>query len=228
MRLAAALLLSAVASARAASVQIAILRQAGSAVLVPEGKVMLVVPGAKPKRLEWKGELSVRPREGGLRMADLRLRTETRLVPADGARIKVGAHFYRGALILRLDPGQTVTVVEEANVEEYLEGVLPHEMDPGWPLESLKAQAVVARTFTYANMGKFRRDGFDLTADTRSQVYKGTTGVNENVRSAVRQTRGEVLGWKGSCCACTITPAAAARPPTRARRGAATARPPVP
>jgi stage II sporulation protein D len=109
----------------------------------------------------------------------------------------VGPDRYRGALILRLDPGQTVSVVEEVPLEDYLEGVLPHEMDPGWPLEALKAQAVVARSFAYANRGKFKKDGFDLTADTRSQMYRGTTAVNENVRKAVTSTHGEVLGWHG-------------------------------
>ena len=218
MILAPALLLAAISSAGASTVQVAIVRQAGSTTIVPEGKVLIAAPGAKPKPFEWKGELTLRPREGGLRLADLRLRTETRLVPISGGRIKVGPNYYRGALILRLDPGQTITVVEEANVEEYLEGILPHEMDPNWPLEALKTQAVVARTFTYANMGKFRKDGFDLTADTRSQVYKGMTGVNENVRAAVRQTRGEVLGWKGkllrvyyhACCGGATTDAGAA------------------
>ena len=213
-----ALALAAALSASAGTVQVAIVRQAGTAKILSEGKVMLVQPGAKAKPLESKGELTLRPREGGLRLADMRLKTETRLVPSEGARIRVGPNFYRGSLILRLDPGQTLTIVEEASIEEYLEGVLPHEMDPGWPLEALKAQAVVARTFTYANLGKFRKDGFDLTADTRSQVYKGTTAVNENVRAAVRQTRGEVLGWKGkllrvyyhACCGGATTDAGAA------------------
>ncbi|MBI2387209.1 MAG: SpoIID/LytB domain-containing protein [Elusimicrobia bacterium] len=213
-----ALALAAAMSASAGTVQVAIVRQAGSAKIMPEGKIMVAQPGTKSKPLEWKGELTLRPREGGLRLADLRLKSETRLVPSEGARIRVGPHLYRGALILRLDPGQTVTVVEEASVEEYLEGVLPHEMDPDWPLEALKAQAVVARTFTYANLGKFRKDGFDLTADTRSQVYKGMTLVNENVRAAVRQTRGEVLGWNGrllrvyyhACCGGATTDAGAA------------------
>jgi len=213
-----ALALAAALSSGATTVQIAIVRQAASATIVPVGQVLISQPGSKAKPLEWKGELTLRPREGGLRLADLRLKSETRLIPVEGARIRVGYHLYRGALILRLDPGQTLTIVEEAAVEEYLEGVLPHEMDPDWPLEALKAQAVVARTFTYANMSKFRKDGFDLTADTRSQVYKGMTGVNENVRAAVRQTRGEVLGWKGkllrvyyhACCGGATTDAGAA------------------
>lgn len=180
-----------------AVVQIAIVRTAPSVkILVSDGGADLVLPGGRTKPLEWQGELTLRAREGGLRLAQTALPSETRLVPR-GAAVKVGGHRYRGPFILRLDPGQTVTVIEEVAIEDYLEGVLPHEMDPNWPLEALKAQAVVARTFTYANLGKFRKEGFDLTNDTRSQVYRGLALVNENVRSAVRQTRGEVLGWKG-------------------------------
>ncbi|MDE2511331.1 MAG: SpoIID/LytB domain-containing protein, partial [Elusimicrobia bacterium] len=180
-----------------ARIQVAIVHQAESAVIEADGDVRVVAPGGKTSPLEWKGALTLRPREGGLKLSKLRLASETRLEPKEGGTIKVGADRYRGTLILRLDPGQTVTVVEDVSIEEYLEGVLPFEMDPDWPLEALKAQAVVARSFAYANMGKFRKDGFDLTADTRSQMYRGVTAVNDNVRRAVRETRGEVLGWNG-------------------------------
>lgn len=212
MTLAAAFLLTSGTAAGAqrppAQLLIAIVRQAPSTTLTPQGSAMLVLPGGKVSKLELQGPLRLRPRVGGLRLADLALPTETRLVPALGSTIQVGADRHAGALILRLDPGQTVTIVEQLGVDEYIEGVLPHEMDAGWPLEALKAQAVVARTFAYANRGKFRREGFDLTADTRSQVFRGLRDVTENVRSAVRQTRGEVLGWDGkllrayyhSCC----------------------------
>ncbi len=205
-------------AARGARLQVAIVRQAASARIYSEDTVTVRAPSGHDRILDWRGELTLKPREGGLRLADTRLQTETRLIPQKGGRIRVGADLHSGALILRLDPGQTVTIVEELEIEDYLEGVLPHEMDPGWPLEALKAQAVVARTFTYANMGKFRKDGFDLTADTRSQVFKGLSGVNENVRSAVRQTRGEVLGYDGkllrvyyhACCGGSTTDAGAA------------------
>jgi stage II sporulation protein D len=198
--LALALAAAAAGTARAgapARIQIAIVRQAESATITPEGPVTVVEPGGAPRPLEWKGALTLQPREGGLRLSALKLPSETRLEPKDGGLIKVGADRHRGNLILRLDPGQTITVVEEVGVEDYLEGVLPFEMDPDWPLEALKAQAVVARSFAYANLGKFRKDGFDLTADTRSQMYRGVTAVNDNVRRAVRETHGEVLGWNG-------------------------------
>ena len=188
---------AATAAASPARIQVAIVHQAESAVIEPAGAVLIREPGGKTSPLEWKGALALKPREGGLRLAKLRLATETRLEPQDGATIKVGADRYRGNLILRLDPGQTVSVVEDVGLEDYLEGVLPFEMDPDWPLEALKAQAVVARSFAYANMGKFRKEGFDLTADTRSQMYRGVGTVNDSVRRAVRETHGEVLGWNG-------------------------------
>ena len=181
----------------ASLVQVAIVRQASGATLSADGDVRVVEPGGKTRPLKWKGPIPLRPREGGLTLADLKLPTETRLVPASGVHVRVGADPHVGTLILRLDPGQTITVVEEIDIEDYLLGVLPHEMDPDWPLEALKAQAVVARSFAYANRGRFKTEGFDLTADTRTQIYRGLADVNENVRSAVRQTRGEVLGWNG-------------------------------
>jgi stage II sporulation protein D len=178
-------------------VQVAIVRQASGVTLAAEGDVVVVAPSGRRRPLRWKGPIPLKPREGGLILADMRVASETRLVPAPGVRVRVGSDPHIGTLILRLDPGQTITVVEEIGLEDYLLGVLPHEMDPDWPLEALKAQAVVARSFAYSNLGRFKKEGFDLTADTRTQVYRGLTDVNENVRSAVRQTRGEVLGWHG-------------------------------
>jgi stage II sporulation protein D len=109
----------------------------------------------------------------------------------------VGKARYRGVLAVKRNADGTVTAVDELGIEDYLLGVLPHEMDPGWPLESLKAQAVVARTFAYTQLGKYRKSGFDLTSDTRSQVFTGTADPAPAILRAVRETRGEVLGYKG-------------------------------
>ncbi|MBI5241574.1 MAG: SpoIID/LytB domain-containing protein [Elusimicrobia bacterium] len=123
---------------------------------------------------------------------------QARLVARDpGATVLAGPRRYRGGLVIKPAVDESLTVVAELGVEEYLLGVLPHEMEPGWPREALKAQAVVARTFAYYHLGKYKKAGFDLTADTRSQVYGGVGADNEAVRRAVSETRGEVLGYKG-------------------------------
>ena len=107
-----------------------------------------------------------------------------------------------------------MTVIEEVAIEDYLLGVLPFEMEPNWPIEALKAQAVVARTFAYTQLGKYRKDGYDLSTDTRSQVYGGRTDRSASIKEAVDSTRGEVLGARVRSSTSTITPAAAATPPT--------------
>jgi stage II sporulation protein D len=90
-----------------------------------------------------------------------------------------------------------ITKVKRLDVEKYLLGVLPQEMAPEWPIEALKAQAVVARTYAYSQLGRFGGQGFDLTSDTRSQVYKKPAAPAPLVRRAVTETAGEVLGWRG-------------------------------
>jgi stage II sporulation protein D len=134
----------------------------------------------------------------GMVFGPYRMQGAARLVSRDpGATVLAGPGRYRGSLIVRPAAGESLTVVAEMGVEEYLLGVLPREMEPGWPREALKAQAVVARTFAYYHLGKYRKSGFDLTSDTRSQVYGGVGADTEAVRRAVAETRGEVLGFKG-------------------------------
>lgn len=142
-----------------------------------------------------------------------------RLLPGEpGEHVFINGHKYRGNILFRADKGSTVTAIDELGIEEYLQGVLPQEMNPEWPLEALKAQAVVARTFALNNLGKFSKDGYDLSDDALSQVYGGLEIESERVKEAVRQTAGEVLMWKGqrldayfhsTCGGHTTTPAAA-------------------
>jgi len=68
---------------------------------------------------------------------------------------------YRGAFeILRLS-GSDMTVINVINIEEYLYGVVPYEIQASSHPEALKAQAVAARTYTVKNLNKYK--GFSLT-----------------------------------------------------------------
>jgi stage II sporulation protein D len=168
--------------------------------MVAEGRFVVVDAKGKKRELPLKKRIRLEPREGGgLTLGTFALPPEAKLKPQEPqADVEIDGKRYRGNLILKLDAGgETVTVIEEVGIESYLLGVLPYEMDPGWPLEALKAQAVVARTFAYTQMGKYAKDGFDLTTDTRSQMYGGLGPENPVVRKAVEATRGEVLGYQG-------------------------------
>ncbi len=93
-----------------------------------------------------------------------------------------------------------LTVINVLPLEDYVKGVVPYEMTASWPVEALKAQALCARTYYAANAGRYSNYGFDLTADTYSQAYRGTTGANYNSDLAVDGTAGQYITYNGSLC----------------------------
>ncbi len=52
--------------------------------------------------------------------------------------------------------------VQTLDIDEYLKGVVPAEMPPSYNIEALKAQAVVARTYTYEKMSKNSHKDCDI------------------------------------------------------------------
>lgn len=99
---------------------------------------------------------------------------------------------YRGSLeFLRFNQG--LTVVNRINMEEYLYAVVPSEVPSRWPKAVLEAQAVAARTYTFANLGRFAARGFDLLSTVASQVYNGVQSETQSVTEAVDSTRGLIL-----------------------------------
>ena len=103
---------------------------------------------------------------------------------------------YRGAIELVPRP-EGLTVVNLLSVEEYLYSVLPSEMPSHWPQASLQAQAVAARSYTLANLGRYASRGFDLLGSVSSAAYRGMGAETPSARDAVDATRGLVLWEEG-------------------------------
>ena len=101
---------------------------------------------------------------------------------------------YRGEIEVSV-AGQRLNAVNHVGLEQYLAGVVPHEMPSSWPAEALKAQAVAARS--YALSRRVRGKAFDLYADVRSQVYGGLAAEHPRASAAVQATAGKVLLWEG-------------------------------
>lgn len=97
-------------------------------------------------------------------------------------------------------PVLEVFVVREAtirpmDIESYLCGVVAGEMKNDWPLEALRAQAILARTFVlkFVSEKSSRYEGADVSTDiTEAQAYSEES-INDRVREAVRSTAGMVL-----------------------------------
>lgn len=114
---------------------------------------------------------------------------------AGAGRITIaGLGSYRGALET-VPEGSGLNVVNALAVDQYVKGVIPNESPPSWPSAELKAQAVASRSFalTAGRDG----NGFDVYADTRSQVYKGLESEYASSNEAAEQTRGQVVMYDG-------------------------------
>ncbi len=85
--------------------------------------------------------------------------------------------------------------VVEMPLEEYLLGVLAGEMPGDWPLEALKAQAILARTFVYKFIDEKESmySGADISTDIKEAQAYSAEGITDSIRRAVEQTRGEIL-----------------------------------
>ncbi len=111
--------------------------------------------------------------------------------------VYVNGKGYRGKLTLFEDKFGKITVVNKIDLESYLYGVIKSEMLINSPIEALKAQAVVARTYAIRNQDKFTTDfGFGLSSDVRSQVYNGIEDEHEIARKVVKETRWSILTFR--------------------------------
>ena len=118
---------------------------------------------------------------------------------AAGGAIRAEGKRYRGRMLVYLNDRGTLNLINELPLEDYLRGVVPSEMGPEqYPqVEALKAQAVAARTYTLRNRGEFAREGYDICATPRCQVYGGMGVEHPLTDRAVAETAGQVLLYHG-------------------------------
>ncbi len=119
---------------------------------------------------------------------------------AEGRRmVRIGGvGVYRGALeaVPTLSAAGSLNVVNRLDVNSYARGSLPGEVPPEWPMATLKAFAVAARSIALST--DVDGNGFDLYADTRTQVYGGVELESERTDRAVRATRNQVARYGGA------------------------------
>lgn len=108
-----------------------------------------------------------------------------------------GYRYYGAFQYIRADGGD-LSVYNCVNIEDYVKGVIPYEMSNTWPLEALKAQAICARTYVIAILGK--HSNFDICTDEHCQVYRGVGSANATTDSAVDQTAGQYATYNGQLC----------------------------
>lgn len=93
----------------------------------------------------------------------------------------------------------SIEEVSEMDIETYIMGVVAGEMKNDWPIEALKAQAILARTFVL----KFCQDkdskykGADISTDIEEAQAYSYENINDRIKQAVEETRGLVMNAEG-------------------------------
>ena len=94
--------------------------------------------------------------------------------------------------------GKGFLVINRVDLEEYVKGVVPAEVNSTWHQEMLKAQAVAARTYAlYQKMLSSARE-YDVAATVQDQVYRGKQGIDGGILRAVEETRGLVVTYQNA------------------------------
>lgn len=88
-----------------------------------------------------------------------------------------------------------LSLVQATTMDEYLRSVVPSEIFSEAPLEALKAQAVIARTYAFQSKDSYSDKPFLTCASTECQAYLGEKMKNKgrNISRAVEQTRDIVI-----------------------------------
>lgn len=108
---------------------------------------------------------------------------------------------FQGVFKIVTNPkGDSCDIVNDIPMEAYISSLLTKEMNPGWPLEALKAQAVAARSYAYHKMlsqqvtKELGNEAFyDLESSEKHQVGGSFFDATASTILAAEQTKGEVL-----------------------------------
>ena len=116
------------------------------------------------------------------------------LRPDKDGYVSTKGKWYHGKLMVKNVDGK-LTVINDIDLESYIKGVVPSEMPASWEFEALKAQAIAARSFALANLGKQAKHGYDLKDNTEDQAYGGASAETNITNKAVEETHGLVLTY---------------------------------
>ncbi len=101
---------------------------------------------------------------------------------------------YYEKMQLKLSQIGKMNLISVVELEKYVAGVLPHEIGLNVPMETMRAQAIAARSEALFKIihQVHKQDGFDLCASVHCQVYSGISDVSPVIKKAVRSTDYEI------------------------------------
>jgi stage II sporulation protein D len=137
------------------------------------------------------------PSKRGLETDGTHFPGDIAIIPEPGRVLKYLGKTYKGSLEIKKTSSGGILVINHVPLEDYLTGVLPFEVPPEWKPETLKAQAVVCRTFAVSSLKRHDAEGYDVCALTHCQVYRGASGEDARTSRAVAETKGVIITYLG-------------------------------
>lgn len=112
-----------------------------------------------------------------------------------------GYNPYTGDMNFIIQDG-AISAINHVYIDDYLCGVLPHEMSESFPLEALKAQAVAARTYVTNYKNTSPTSTSDVVDTSTNQVFRGYNTKNVKSFQAVAETARQILKYDGNPIQC--------------------------
>lgn len=152
--------------------------------------------------------LQVKRTKHGLICNNKHMNIDCLVIEPRSGRLRVEKNTYQGLFYLKV-AGDTVEIINELDIEDYVYSVVRFEGWPGWPLEVNKAFAVAIRTYLVSKVLESRKAGraYHIKNTNIHQTYRGVHD-SLHLQQAVSDTRGLVLTYAGkpiiamfdSCC----------------------------
>jgi len=173
------------------TIRVAIVKSASEVTVAGDG---LLVTNETGDALVISLPVTVKPVKDGLLVDGKRFR---RLSFSASSAVYVNNKPYRGlAELSAADNG--ILVVNQLPLEEYLVGLINCEISSAWPIEAVKAQAIIARTYALNRKMARMTAPYHMESSVIDQVYEGCLIEDSRARRAVVETEGKVLTFGGA------------------------------
>jgi stage II sporulation protein D (peptidoglycan lytic transglycosylase) len=182
------------AVARAETIRVALLQQTEPVVLSSAQGLLIRTAGE-----DWRDSSSPRSvtvslssNGSGLVIDGRRLRTNQVELRGRNGEIVLNGLAMGGQMFVK-SANNRLLVINLIDLEEYVKGVVPAEMNAAWHPAALKVQAIAARSYALYQLRQNSQKEFDIMASTKDQVYRGRAGASAAAAHAVDSSRGLVL-----------------------------------
>ena len=177
----------------AETIRVALQQQAESITLTSLHGLLITSNGDEKLAAGRSVRISVSASSSGLMIDGRQVRSDRAELRGRNGEVVLNGVTLPGKVIVKRQ-NNGMLVVNELDLEEYVKGVVPAEMNPGWHPEALKVQAIAARTYAVYQMRQVGKKDFDILSSTKDQVYQGRSS-NAAVLRAVEQTRNLILTY---------------------------------